>query len=238
MTTPLPFTDQSRPLLYGWTDFVEYETAYQWQLRLHQARVKKRIGDCFLMLTHVPVYTAGTRTSPEHLPSPETLRRYGARLCRSDRGGSITYHGPGQLVGYGIVDLTRLNCDVHRYVRLLEEAILRVLGFYGVTGRRDPRHTGVWVGRAKIASIGIKIVHRVTMHGFALNVRNSLNPLHEIAPCGLAEVEMTSLATLCTTAPPEQEVADRMISHLARLLGYSHGRRCSVRFMLQASSTQ
>ncbi|NLN20331.1 MAG: lipoyl(octanoyl) transferase LipB [Firmicutes bacterium] len=222
--------------MYCWAGCVEYGTAYQWQLRLHQARVGRGIDDCFLMLTHPPVYTAGTRTRPEHLPSPETLRRYGARLYRSDRGGSITYHGPGQLVGYGIVDLTRIECDVHRYVRALEEAIIGALNFYGVTGKRHPQHTGVWIGQAKIASIGIKIARRVTMHGFALNVRNSLDPLRAISPCGITGGQMTSLATLRASVPPEEEIGARIVAHLARLLGYVDHRRCSAQAILQASS--
>lgn len=227
------FSDEEA-LLYCWADRVEYETAYQWQLDLNRARAQGRIGDCFLLLTHPPIYTAGTRTLPEHIPSTQTLQRYGARLHRSDRGGSITYHGPGQLVGYGIVDLALMEYDVHRYVRLLEEAILRLLRDFGVAGQRHTQ-TGIWVGQAKIASIGIKVARRVTMHGWALNVRNSLDAFRDIAPCGVVGGEVTSLTELGKAPPPECTVADQMVSHLGALLGYEGCRKCDIEEILKAT---
>jgi lipoyl(octanoyl) transferase len=220
-------------LHYCWAGCMDYETAYRWQLSLARARAEKRVGDCLVLLTHPPVYTTGTRTLPEHLPSAETLQRHGARLFQSDRGGSITYHGPGQLVGYGIVDLVLLQYDVHRYVRLLEEAILCVLRDLGVAGERHATQTGIWVGQAKIASIGIKIVRRVTMHGFALNLRNSLSAMRDIVPCGIVGGEVTSLTELGMAPPPECEVADRVASHLGLLLGYADWRRCDVKELLK-----
>lgn len=169
---------------------VEYGEATAWQ----EALVARRLGggrDALLLLEHPPVYTLGRGADPKHLgiaasgPVP---------VVRSHRGGEVTYHGPGQLVGYPILGLREHRTDVRWYLRLLEEVLIRALGRVGVDAARRDGLTGVWVRRRKIASIGVALRRWVTWHGFALNVGPDVGPFAAITPCGIAGVEMTSVA--------------------------------------------
>ena len=174
-----------------WLGRVDYRQALALQDRLVAQRRAGAIGDQLLLLEHDPVYTIG-RTPDQtslrgaaHLPHP---------VVQINRGGQATYHGPGQLVGYPILDLRRHGQDLHRYLRALEELLIRVCAAFGVTARRrEGGLTGTWVADRKIASIGVGVRHWISMHGFALNVRGDLAPFHEITPCGIAGVTMTSL---------------------------------------------
>jgi lipoyl(octanoyl) transferase len=173
---------------------VEYRAGLELQQRLCAARQAGLIPDVMLMLEHWPVYTRGRRSEPAELPmGEEWYRMQGIDVVQTDRGGKVTYHGPGQLVGYPIV----LTDDVVAYVRALESALVSALAEEGVTARaRDaegPAYTGVWVGERKIASIGVHLSRGVTTHGFAVNVQNDLQPFNWIVPCGLEGVRMTSL---------------------------------------------
>ncbi len=174
---------------------VEYREAYELQERLRIARQEDELPDVLLTLEHPPVYTRGRRSVPGELPFGEDW--YSARgidVVDTDRGGKVTYHGPGQLIGYPIVGVD----DVVAYVRLLEDALVTALADEGVAARSRPheghRFTGVWVGDRKIASIGVHLSRGVSMHGFAVNVDNDLEPFSWIVPCGLDGVQMTSLA--------------------------------------------
>ncbi len=174
---------------------VEYGEALALQERLRAARQQDELPDVLLMLEHPPVYTRGRRSGPGELPMGEDwYRRRGIDIFETDRGGKVTYHGPGQLVGYPIV---RVN-DVLGYVRTLEQALVIALADEGVSARARPEdgrdYTGVWVGERKIASIGIHIARGVTTHGFAVNIENDIQPFEWIVPCGLDGVRMTSLA--------------------------------------------
>jgi lipoyl(octanoyl) transferase len=173
---------------------VEYREALALQERLRAARQQDALPDVLLTLEHWPVYTRGRRSDPGELPMGEDwYRAQGIEIVQTNRGGKITYHGPGQLVGYPIVRTD----DVVEYVRTLEQALVSALGDEGVTAhaRADegPAYTGVWVEDRKIASIGVHLSREVTTHGFAVNVENDLQPFGWIVPCGLDNVRMTSL---------------------------------------------
>lgn len=174
---------------------VEYREALELQERLRTARQQDELPDVLLTLEHPPVYTRGRRSVPGELPMGEEwyLER-GIEVVETQRGGKVTYHGPGQLVGYPIVRVD----DVVEYVRRLEGALVTALADEGVAARSRPheghRFTGVWVDERKIASIGVHLSRGVSTHGFAVNVDNDLEPFGWIVPCGLDEVQMTSLA--------------------------------------------
>jgi lipoyl(octanoyl) transferase len=173
---------------------VEYREALALQEQLREARTLERIPDVLLTLEHWPVLTRGRRSGPGELPmGEEWYMMQGIDVVDTDRGGKVTYHGPGQLVGYPIV---RVN-DVVGYVRALERALVEALSLEGITARarpdEGPDFTGVWVGQRKIASIGVHVARGVTTHGFAVNVENDLQPFGWIVPCGLEGVQMTSL---------------------------------------------
>jgi lipoyl(octanoyl) transferase len=173
---------------------VEYREALALQQRLCLARQEEAVPDVLLLLEHWPVYTRGRRSGPGELPMGEDwYRAQGIDIVDVDRGGKVTYHGPGQLVGYPIVK----TADVAAYVRTLEEALVAALAEEGVAARarpdEGPAYAGVWAGERKIASIGIHLSRGVTTHGFAVNVENDLQPWSWIVPCGLDGVQMTSL---------------------------------------------
>jgi lipoate-protein ligase B len=175
---------------------LSYEQGLQLQERLLQER-REQESDVLLLLEHPPVITLGRGAKASNLRLPEaTLVARGVPVHRVGRGGDVTYHGPGQLVGYPIVDLTPQGRDLHRFLRLLEETLLTTLAAFGLRGRRQPGCTGVWVEDDKIASIGIGVRHWVSWHGFALNVATDLRAFDTIVPCGLADVTMTSMAAL------------------------------------------
>jgi lipoyl(octanoyl) transferase len=172
----------------------EYREALAFQERVRAARQQQEIPDVLLTLEHWPVYTCGRRSSSDELPMGEQwYLMQGIDVVPTDRGGRVTYHGPGQLVGYPIVAVD----DVVGYVRTLERALITALGHEGIGARaraeEGPDYTGVWVQERKIASIGVHVQHGVTTHGFAVNVENDLQPFSWIVPCGLDGVRMTSL---------------------------------------------
>lgn len=181
-----------------WLGSIEYASAWQLQRELVQQRRDGTIPDTLLLLEHrPPVITLGRASRGEHLlASPEQLDRMGIQLVESDRGGDITYHGPGQLVGYPILDLRAHGKDVHLYLRNLEEVIITALTRFGIFAHRKEGLTGVWVGEEKIAAIGVKVSHWITMHGFALNVCPDLSHFELIVPCGIRDRGVTSLQKL------------------------------------------
>lgn len=179
------------------TGLLDYKTAWDWQRDLHQQRVAGVIEDTLILTEHPHTYTIGKAGGEEHLIAEEdTLKREGITVFRIDRGGDITYHGPGQIVGYPILDLHNYYLDVHRFLRDLEEVIIQTLAEYGVRGGRVSGLTGVWVDGAKIAAIGVKVSRWVTMHGFAFNVNTDLNYFGNIIPCGISDKPVTSMEKL------------------------------------------
>lgn len=169
---------------------VPYGDALAWQRALAQARIDGRLAnDLLLLLQHPPVVTLGRASDAAHV-----LRREGIDIFEIERGGDVTFHGPGQLVGYPILDLTGHRRDLHWYLRTLEDAIIIALAELGIPADRNPPHTGVWTSNRKIASIGIHVKQWVTWHGFALNVTTDLTQFERIVPCGIPGVQMTSVA--------------------------------------------
>ena len=183
---------------------VPYKEAWEWQLQLRAERMacarEKRapLDDALLLLQHPPVYTLGRGATEDHLRfDPTDAARLGLELHRVERGGEVTYHGPGQLVGYPLLDLRRHRQDLHWYVRQVEEVVLRTLGRCGVEGAvRDEEHTGVWVGDRKVAAVGIAVSRWVTMHGFSINVAPDLAAFGHIVPCGIEDRGVTSVQQL------------------------------------------
>jgi lipoyl(octanoyl) transferase len=170
---------------------VPYAEALELQLRLRDLRQGDEIGDTLLLLEHPPVYTRGRRTEPHDLPmGADWYRARGIEIHDADRGGRVTYHGPGQLVGYPIMRIT----DVPAYVRTMEAAIVAALADEGIDAEVREGLTGIWAGDAKIGSIGVHVNRGVTTHGFAVNVDNDLQPFEWVVPCGLDGVRMTSIA--------------------------------------------
>jgi lipoyl(octanoyl) transferase len=173
---------------------VGYGESRELQKRLEAARQNGEIPDVLLLLEHPPVYTKGRRSTADELPMGEDWYRVqGIEVMDTDRGGRVTYHGPGQLVGYPIVDLSAYGDDVHEYIRRMERVMIESLGEWGVEARCIEGQTGVWVGDRKIGSIGVHVDRGVTTHGFAINVNNDLQPFEWIVPCGIEACRMTSL---------------------------------------------
>jgi lipoyl(octanoyl) transferase len=172
-----------------------YEEALEYQREVARQRISGAIPeDVLLLVEHPPVVTLGRSSKGKNLiSSPAFLASKGVELFEVERGGDVTFHGPGQLVGYPIIDLKRHRQDLHWYLRSVEEALIRTLGEYGISGERSVGYTGVWTNGRKIASIGVHARNWVTWHGFALNVRTDLSYFDFIVPCGIAGVEMTSI---------------------------------------------
>jgi lipoyl(octanoyl) transferase len=174
-------------------DIVPYATAWAWQRSLvDDRRQKTHLNDALLLLQHPPTYTLGQGASPNFLKFDPTQTAW--EVHRVERGGEVTYHCPGQLVGYPILNLTYYQKDLHWYLRQLEAVLIRVLAFYGLQGERLPGLTGVWVDDRKVAAIGIKVSRWITMHGFALNVCPDLSGFDRIVPCGIPDKMVGSLA--------------------------------------------
>ncbi len=236
-----------------WQDLgrIDYKPAWDYQTRLHQQLVDNKLRHrqlkagqypqqhYFLMVEHSPVYTLGKSGSPQHLLLSEAqLQERGIQYFPINRGGDITYHGPGQIVGYPILDLECFFTDVHRYVRSIEEVILRTLADYGVAALRLPPHTGVWCPPRpdctlpsaeegfwakfrKICAIGVHLSRWVTLHGFAFNVNTDLTYFRYIVPCGIADSDktVTSLAWECGRPIDMEEVKERIRYHFGAVFG-------------------
>ena len=198
---------------------VPYRRALDRQRDLVRSRQAGDVVDQLVLLEHPPVITVGVsgRGQAGHVLAPAAgLRERGIEVIDVPRGGDVTYHGPGQLVGYPILNLKPDRCDVHRYVRDLEEVLIRTAGRFGVEAGRIDGLTGVWVGREKLAAIGVRLSRWVTSHGFALNVATDLDHFRLIVPCGLAGYGVTSLDRLLGAAPPRAEVEAALAVEFAR----------------------
>lgn len=195
-----------------------YGEAYSLQQRLHEARMQGEIPDTLLLLEHPPVITLGKGWHASNLLFSEAeYTRRGIEVYPTDRGGDVTYHAPGQLVGYPIFNLCEHGRDLHRYLRNVEEALIRTLHDFGLEGRREPKYTGVWIGEEKIAAIGIKASRWVTMHGFALNVNTDLTPFRWIIPCGIQEKGVTSMQQLLGHSVPMEQVTQSVMERFSEV---------------------
>jgi lipoyl(octanoyl) transferase len=194
---------------------VPYDRAYRAMHELAERRLSGEIPDTLILLEHPPVYTAGKRWSPDHLVwAEEIMRARGAAFHLVDRGGSVTFHGPGQLVGYPIVDLGPAR-DVVAYVRKLEEVVIRAAADAGVAGLgRNPVNSGVWAGDRKVCAIGVRVSHaRVTLHGFALNCTTDMSWYEAIVPCGLTDHGVASLSEVAGREVAVEEMIPRVMDH-------------------------
>jgi lipoyl(octanoyl) transferase len=203
---------------------VSYGDGLELQARLVEERRRGEIGDTLLLLEHPPVITLGvkTRGNPINIvASKETLEAEGVAVFETGRGGDITYHGPGQLVGYPIIDLRPDRCDVHQYVRDIEEVLIHAIAEFGISGTRVEGRTGVWVGapgrEEKIAAIGVRISRWITSHGFALNVSTNLRHFQLIVPCGIADRGVTSISRVLGHDVPMPDVEDAVARNWGRV---------------------
>ena len=203
-----------------WLGNVQYHDG----LRLQERAVERlRSGEGLeqlLLLEHPHVFTLGRGAdSANILADQKQLQRNSVEVHETGRGGDVTYHGPGQLVGYPIINLKPDRCDVHRYVRDIEELLIRTIAEFGVTGTRITGLTGVWVGNEKIGAIGVRIARWITSHGFALNVNTDLSYFQMIVPCGIAGKGVTSLSRLLGREVELREVARIVASRFAQVFG-------------------
>jgi lipoyl(octanoyl) transferase len=198
---------------------VAYAEALEMQKALVEERRAGRVPNLLLLLQHPPVITLGVRkSSRSNVTATEAqLAARGVAVHDTGRGGDVTYHGPGQIVGYPILDLRPDRCDVHRYVRDLEEVMIRVCAGYGIVAGRVNGMSGAWAGPEKIGAIGVRISRWITSHGFAFNVNTQLDDFQLIVPCGIADRGVTSLQKLLGRAVPISEVEDRIVARFAEV---------------------
>jgi lipoyl(octanoyl) transferase len=206
-----------RPIEVRRLGVVRYAEALAMQRALVEERKADRIPDLLLLLQHPAVITVGVKGDGGRsniLATPERLAALGIEISETGRGGDVTYHGPGQVVGYPILDLRPDRCDVHRYVRDLEEVMIRACADYGVRAERITGLTGAWVGREKIGAIGVRISRWVTSHGFAFNVTTDLAHFQLIVPCGIADGGVTSLEKATGRRVSIEQAEDALVTHL------------------------
>jgi lipoyl(octanoyl) transferase len=198
----------------------DYKECWDLQRRLVAQRAADEVGDLLLLTEHEHVYTIGKTGSDNHLlAGEEELRSKGIAVYHNDRGGDITYHGPGQLVGYPILDLGSYYLDLHRYLRDIEEVVIRTLASFGLKGERNAKYTGVWIGNNKICAIGVKTIRWITMHGFALNVNTDLSYFEHIVPCGIRGKGVTSLRRELGNDVELSEAANTMAVQFGSVFG-------------------
>jgi len=203
---------------------IEYSKAYRFQKMLWSNKLEGQGADALLLLEHPPTITIGKSGKLENLlMAKEELAKQGISLFFTDRGGDITYHGPGQLVVYPIVDLRNRGKDIHRYVHDLEEVVIRTLADLSIQTGRDQRNIGVWVGNDKIAAIGVSVRKWVTMHGLALNVNPKLEHFSLINPCGILDGGVTSVSKLLGHEVPVEAVAERLVAHFSAVFDVQIG---------------
>jgi len=202
--------------------FIDYKEAWDLQKEILELRSKNKIDDIFFLLEHPNTYTLGKIADKKNLiGSEEYLKENKISVYDIDRGGDITYHGPGQIVGYPVIDLNNWQLDTHKYLRALEEVIIKTCEYYGLTAGRVPKYTGVWIENRKIAAIGIKVSHWITMHGFAFNVNTDLSLFNGIIPCGISDKEVTSLQKELSREININEVKNLLIRNFKEIFEYS-----------------
>jgi len=225
LTLPSPSGRGVSPTSFSWLGRTRYAEALEVQRRQHAARCRGECGDAVLLTEHERVLTAGRNADDRHLRVPRgSLAAHNVELLPTERGGDLTYHGPGQLVAYPICDLRDYDGGVRGHVRRLEETAVRLLRRYGIEADRRPGTPGVWVESAKIASVGVYVSRWVTMHGVAINIAPCLDDFDLIHPCGLIGVRMTSVSELLGRAPAITDAAQAYAEVFQEV--FSAGLRC------------
>jgi lipoyl(octanoyl) transferase len=210
-----------RILNYCDLNIIDYQEAWELQKDILEMRVNEKINDVLFLLEHPHTYTLGKVADKRNLiGSQDYLVQNKISVFDIDRGGDITYHGPGQIVGYPIIDLKKWKQDTHKYLRSLEEVIIETCADYGLNGIRDPKYTGVWIGDKKIAAIGIKVSRWVTMHGFAFNVNTDLDFFSGIIPCGITDKGVTSLKNELSRPIDISEVKEKLANNFKVIFEY------------------
>lgn len=210
-----------RKIVYCDLGLIDYKEAWDLQKSVHQLRAENRIDDVFFLLEHPHTYTLGKTADKENLVGSEKYLSYNKiSVYDIDRGGDITYHGPGQIVGYPIINLTNWQQDTHKYLRALEELIINVCSEYGLNSGRVEKYTGVWIDDRKICAIGIKVSRWITMHGFAFNVNTDLKLFNGIIPCGISDKDVTSLNRELKKELNVSEVKERILHHFSKIFSY------------------
>lgn len=220
----MPMANQSTYRIFDYCDLgmIDYKEAWDLQKNIFDLRLRNEINDTLFLLEHPHTYTLGKVAEKENLISSEVqLKELGVSVYEIDRGGDITYHGPGQIVGYPIIKLSDWKEDTHLYLRGLEEVIIQTCAEYGLITGRNSKHTGVWIGERKIAAIGIKISRWITMHGFAFNVNTDLNYFGGIIPCGIKDKDVTSLQRELGREIKIDEVKSKLIENFQKFFDYS-----------------
>jgi lipoyl(octanoyl) transferase len=212
---------RARDLVVSRPGLVPYKDALDLQTRLHEQRSNSNIADILVLLEHPHVFTIGRRGSREDvLWDDEVLKARAVEVVEADRGGQVTYHGPGQIVGYPIVDLGP-GADLVAYVRKLEDVLIATLARFGLLGEKDEGNTGVWIGNSKVAAIGVRVTRGVTKHGFALNVCADLSYFAGIIPCGITDKGVTSMALHMDSKPPIDDVYEALEQEFVDVFGYT-----------------
>lgn len=207
---------------------IDYKEAWDFQKVVFDQKVKKVNNDTFLLLEHPHTYTLGKTADQSNLVSNEEfLDKFKISVYNIDRGGDITYHGPGQIVGYPIISLSDWKEDTHLYLRSLEEVIINTISHFGLKGERKKEYTGVWLEDRKICAIGIKISRWVTMHGFALNVNTNLDMFNGIIPCGIKDKQVTSIQKELNKEINISEVKEIILEEFINVFGYNSFNRKS-----------
>ena len=214
---------------------MEYKKVWNLQAYLVEARKKRIIqNDLVLLLEHPAVFTLGRRGGSEHMKmSEDFLKKKGIPMIRVERGGSITFHGPGQLVVYPIIDLGRSRLGIAEYVNRLEETMKSVSADWGIHAERNPINRGVWVGENKLGSIGIAVRRGVSFHGFALNVNTSLEPFTWVNPCGLEDVRITSMKEVLGKELPMKRIRDSVCFYIREIFGV-HLQKVDQKWIVQS----
>jgi lipoate-protein ligase B len=195
-------------------DLIAYERAWDLQRELVAAKLTSELPDILILLEHNPVITLGRRGNRQYIrASPEALTAEGINIYHVERGGEVTYHGPGQIVGYPILNLRNWRRDISWYIFNLEEVLIRTLGDFGIEGTRNTLNRGAWVGDSKIGSIGVAISRWVTYHGFSLNVSPNMDHYSLITPCGLDGIEVTCMRELLGREPDHHRISDGISRH-------------------------
>jgi lipoate-protein ligase B len=216
----------NKKLTYCDLGTIDYKDAWDLQKNLFNSRYKKEINDTLLLLEHPHTYTLGKTADRNNLIAEDKfLNQNKISVYDIDRGGDITYHGPGQIVGYPIINLTGWKKDTHKYLRAIEEVIIKTCAEYNIAAGRNQEYTGVWVGDKKIAAIGIKVSRWITMHGFAFNVNTDLSLFDGIIPCGIKEKSVTSLQNELGRAIEINEVKTFILEKFTEVFDYSQAEK-------------